>query len=111
MHSVKYCNAKFAHQGYKDTDEYRSPSLVALNANCNRKRFAKMRQRKSAFKFDLQEQELERMPLLVHVFVGLSFLQHMIRSCFMSGFKFTPVLVDGALILSLTPCALIIFTY
>ena len=37
MHSVKYCHAKFARRVYKDADEYCSPSLVALNANCNRK--------------------------------------------------------------------------
>ena len=37
MHSVIYCNAKFAHRVYKEADEYRSLSLVALNANCNRK--------------------------------------------------------------------------
>ena len=37
MHSIKYCNARFAHRVYKEADEYRSPSLVALNANCNRK--------------------------------------------------------------------------
>ena len=36
MHSVKYYNAKFA-RVYKEADEYRSLSLVALNANCNRK--------------------------------------------------------------------------
>ena len=33
----KYCDAKFAHQVYKKAGDYRSPSLVALNANCNRK--------------------------------------------------------------------------
>ena len=37
MHSVEYCNANFAHRVYKDADEYRSPFLVALNANWNRK--------------------------------------------------------------------------
>ena len=37
MHSVKYYNAKFAHRVYKEADEYRSLSLVTLNANCNRK--------------------------------------------------------------------------
>ena len=37
MHSVKYYNAKFAHRVYKEANEYCSPSLVALNANCNRK--------------------------------------------------------------------------
>ena len=37
MLSVKYCDARFAHQIYKEADEYRSPSLVALIAKCNRK--------------------------------------------------------------------------
>ena len=59
------------------------------------KRLAKMRQRKGAFKFDMQELGLCRMPLLVHVVVGLYFLQRMIRSCFISVFKFTWVRVDG----------------
>ena len=36
-HSFKYCDAKFAHRVYKQAYEYRSPSVVALNANCNRK--------------------------------------------------------------------------
>ena len=30
-------NAKFAHRVYKVADEYRSLSLVALHAKCNRK--------------------------------------------------------------------------
>ena len=69
MHSVKYYNVKFAQRVCKEADEYRSLSLVALNANCNIvKRLAKMRQRKSAFRFDLREQALGRMLLLVHVF-------------------------------------------
>ena len=59
------------------------------------KRLAKMRQRKGAVKLDMQKQGLCRMPLLVHVFAGLSFLQRMIRSCFISVFKFTRVPVDG----------------
>ena len=95
MHSVKYCNATFAHRVYKDADEYRSPFLVALNANEIVKRLAKMRQRKGAFKFDMQEQGLCRMPSLVNVFAGLYFLLRMIRSCFISVFKFTRVRVDG----------------
>ena len=37
MHSVKYYNVKFSQRVYKEADEYRSLSLVALNANCNRK--------------------------------------------------------------------------
>ena len=59
------------------------------------KRLGKIRQRKSAFHFDLHEEALGRMSLLVHVFAGLSFLQRMIRSCFIRVFKFTRVSVDG----------------
>ena len=29
--------SKFAHRVFKEADEYRLPSLVAPNANCNRK--------------------------------------------------------------------------
>ena len=35
--SFRYCDAKFAYRVYKEAYEYRSPSVVALNANCNRK--------------------------------------------------------------------------
>ena len=37
MYSFKYYDAKFAHRVYKEAHEYRSPSVVTLNANCNRK--------------------------------------------------------------------------
>ena len=38
MDSFKYCDAKFGHRVYKESvHEYRSPSVVALNANCTRK--------------------------------------------------------------------------
>ena len=37
------------------------------------KRLAKMRQQKGAFKFDMQEKGLCRMPLLVHVFAACLF--------------------------------------
>ena len=37
MHLVKYYNVKFAQRVYKEADEYRSLSLIFLNANCNRK--------------------------------------------------------------------------
>ena len=37
MYSFKYCDVKFAHRVYKEAHEYRSPSVVPLNANCNRK--------------------------------------------------------------------------
>ena len=38
IHLFKYCDAKFAHRRVdKEAYEYRSPSVVALNANCNRK--------------------------------------------------------------------------
>ena len=40
------------------------------------KRLDKLRQRKSAFRFDLHEQALGRMPLLVHVFAGMSSPAH-----------------------------------
>ena len=33
MHSIKYCNAKFARRLYEEAHEYRSPSFVALNEN------------------------------------------------------------------------------
>ena len=48
-HSFKYCDAKFAHRVYKQAYEYRLPSVVALNANCNRKRSARSVKEKSAF--------------------------------------------------------------
>ena len=69
--------------------------LLPSSQNAIVKRLAKMRQRKSAFRFDQREQELGRMALLVHVFAGLSLLQLIIRSCFMSVFKSTRVRVDG----------------
>ena len=69
MHSVKYYNVKFSQRVYKEADEYRSLSLVALNANCNRKT---ARQDASAEKrFSIRPtgtSDLGRMPLLVHVF-------------------------------------------
>ena len=33
MHSIKYCNAKFARRLYEEAHEYPSPSFVALNEN------------------------------------------------------------------------------
>ena len=96
MDSVKYCSAKFAHRVYIKT-RMNMIRLFSLSSTQTEivKRLAKMRQRKRAFKFDMQEQGLCRMPLLVHVFAGLYFLQRMIRSCFRSVFKCTRVRVDG----------------
>ena len=90
MHSVKYCTAKFAHRVHKEAGEYRSLSLVALNANCNRKTAW---QEASANKRLVEL--LGGIPLLVHIFAGSSVLQRMLRPCFMSVFKFTRVRVDG----------------
>ena len=89
------CNAKFAHTVYKKRlNIIRFLSLPSTTTTIV-KWLGKMRRRKSAFHFDLHETALGRMSLLVHVYAGLSFLQRMIRSCFISVFKSTRERVGG----------------
>ena len=66
MHSIKYCNAKFARPLYEEAHEYRSPSFVALNLKQLLSNESERRVReKSAFGFVLDEQALGGMALLV----------------------------------------------